>query len=205
MWRCEKPKSARPFYSSKVLTESKEQLTSAATSMPHRPRCLSGIISFFIDKVMRRGLMSGSFHLLWAMFIILIACSRMVRCIILLKTLFVFDLPSKLFKSSFTFVSSQDIHNNARLLDSEILISFHHFSPHRSVFPSVLWVSVLRLFLHSWTCHFYNINQFLPSIRDNKVWSVTLLLQASTLFFFNIRTSNFGTDTERSYCRFLAI
>ena len=81
------------------------------------------------------------------MFVILIACSRMVRCI-LLKTLFVLDLPSKLFKSSFTFLSYPPRTSTIMFVCWTLKPSFLSITSLLTVlYFSVLRVSVSRLFL----------------------------------------------------------
>ena len=113
------------------------------------------------------------------MFVILIACSRMVLCI-LLKTLFVLDLPSKLFKPSFTLLSYPPRTSTTMFVCWTLKPSFLSISSLLTVLYFFCLAGVgLAPDSPAWTCHFYNINHFLPSIRDNKVWPVTLLLQAS--------------------------
>ena len=97
------------------------------------------------------------------MIIILKACSRLVHCI-LLKTLFVLDLPSKLFKSSFTFLSYPPRTSTTMFVCWTLKPSFLSISspaPQRPVFLCLAGVGLAPI-SPAWTCHFYNIKHFLP-------------------------------------------
>ena len=99
-------------------------------------------------------------------------------CCILLKTLFVLDLPSKLFKSFFTFLSYPPRSSTTMFVCWTLKPSFLSISS----LLTVLYFSVLRGvgLAPIWTHHFYNIRSFFLSFflfffqTSSRLFQITL-------------------------------